>query len=129
MSVFKTAIACALSGALIVSEMGAAAAAPLPTNVATMKSTIATSGPTQVHWYGGWGWGTGAGLLAGAIIGGAIANSTYGYYGGPYAYGYPYPYYGYYYPRTSYYGYGPYYGYPPHAYYYRPYHVYRYHYW
>ncbi len=40
-----------------------------------------------------WGWGVGAGLVAGAIVGGAIANSNPYYYGyGPY-YSAPYPYY------------------------------------
>ncbi len=45
----------------------------------------------NVRWRGR-GWGIGAGLLGGAIIGGAIANS---YYGGPYGpyYGGPGPYY------------------------------------
>ncbi len=126
MSIFKTAVACTLSGALIASLIGPAAAGPMPTNVAAMKSMV-TDGPTQVHWRGG-GWGIGAGLLAGALIGGAIASSTYGYYGAPYYYGSPYPYYGYGYypPRVVYYG-GPYYGGSYYGYY-RPYRVYRYRY-
>jgi hypothetical protein len=83
----------------------------------------------------GWWLGVGAGLLAGALIGGAIATSTYPYYGAygaPYYYGNSYPQYGYYYPRTAYYGYGPYYGYRPYyrSYgYYRPYRVHHYHRW
>ncbi len=127
MSIVKTAIAGTLSAALVASQISPAAAGPMPTNVATMKSMV-TDGPTQVHWRGG-GWGIGAGFLAGALIGGAIASSTYGYYGAPYYYGYgypypyPYPYYGGYAPGVVYYGgYAPYYG----AYgYYRPHRVYR----
>src|SRR5579871_4907154 len=64
MSIFKAAIASTLSLALLASQLSPAAAAPLPTNVATMKS-IAANGPVQVHWHGGWGWGVGAGFLAG----------------------------------------------------------------
>ena len=55
-----------------------------------------------------WGWGVGAGVVAGAIVGSAIARSSY-YYGGYPSYGY-----GYGYPAYSY-GYAP-YGYAP-AYY------------
>ena len=82
-------------------------AAPLPTNLASMKSMVA-DGPIEVRWRGGgWGYrgygGWGAGALAGAVIGGAIASSAYGYYGGG-------PYQGGYYPAYSYYpaygGYG-----------------------
>jgi hypothetical protein len=110
-----------LGAALIAGQMGMAAAAPLPTHVAAMKSAAA-GGPIQVQWYGGWGWGAGA--IAGAIIGGAIASSAFGYYGPPaYYYGYPQPYYGgYYYPRAAYYA--PDYGYPYYGYYARPYAVY-----
>jgi hypothetical protein len=136
MTILKTAIACTLSGFLVASQLSPAAAGPMPTNIATMKSMVA-DGPIQVHWRGGWGggWGVGAGLLAGALIGGAIATSTYPYYGAygaPYYYGNSYPQYGYYYPRTAYYGYGPYYGYRPYyrSYgYYRPYRVHHYHRW
>ncbi|MFX8938125.1 hypothetical protein ABTN00_20975, partial [Acinetobacter baumannii] len=72
-----------------------AVAAPLPTNLATMKAAVA-SDVTPVHWRGGGvGWGLG-GFAAGAIIGSAIAGAPYGYYGGPYygGYGYPGPAYG-----------------------------------
>jgi len=55
-----------------------------------------------------WGWGVGAGVVAGAIVGSAIARNSY-YYGGYPSYGY-----GYGYPAYSY-GYAP-YGYAP-AYY------------
>jgi len=93
--------------------IGAAQAAPMPTNVAAMKG--AADNPTvQVRWGGGWrgggwgyrgwrgyggwggyrgwgyrGWGAAA---AGAIVGGAIASSAYyggyPYYGAGYGYGY-----------------------------------------
>jgi hypothetical protein len=116
MSILKSTVVHALAASLIAGQIGAAAAAPLPTNIATMKSMVADS-PLPVYWRGGWGWGwgLGAGALAGLIIGGAIASSTYGYYG-PYGYGYNG-----YYPR-AYYGYGPYsgyarpYGYPSYGY-------------
>ncbi len=44
------------------------------------------------HGGGGWGWGVGAGILGGAVLGAAIANSN-NYGPGPY-YGGPGPYYG-----------------------------------
>src|SRR5215471_12460466 len=45
---------------------------------------------------GGWGWGgVGVGLAAGALIGGAIAASSYAYGYPAYGYGYGYPAYGY----------------------------------
>jgi hypothetical protein len=118
----------AFAAALVAGQLTAATAAPLPTNISAMKSAV--EGPTQVYWRGGWGWGGwgwGAGAIAGALIGGAIATSAYGYYGAPaYYYGTPYPYgyNGYYAP---YYGnYAP-YGYPAPAYgyYARPYRAYR----
>lgn len=147
MMFWKTAMACSLAGAVMAGQIEQAAAAPLPTNVATMKAAVGDD-VTQVHWRGrGFGWG-GGGLLAGAIIGGAIASSApYGYYGGgPYyggygygpGYGYAPAYYGYgpsygyggYYARPRYYGYRayrPYYG--PRYGYYRPYRVYHRGYW
>ena len=123
MKIWTTAIACSLAGAVMVGQIGQTAAAPLPTNVATMKAAVGDD-VTQVHWRGrGFGWGIG-GLAAGAIIGSAIASSgPYGYYGGgPYygGYGYPGPGYGYGY-APAYYGYGPAYAYPR---YYRPYRPY-----
>jgi len=79
-----------------------ATAAPLPTNVAAMKTALDTP-VLQVRygrWYGGrgwgyrgyrgWGWGAAA-AAAGAVVGGAIARSAY--YGDAYPYygsGYPY---------------------------------------
>jgi hypothetical protein len=67
------------------------------------------------HGGGGWGWGgVGLGLAAGALIGGAIAASSYGYgypaYGSAYGYGYP-AYSGYSYPAYGY-GYDTGYSYP-----------------
>jgi hypothetical protein len=134
MTIWKTAIACTLAGAVMAGQIGPAAAAPLPTNVATMKAAVGDD-IAQVHWRGGgWGWGLG-GFAAGAIIGSAIAGAPYGYYGGPY-YGYGYPAYGYGY-APAYYGYAPAYAYPRYyrpyrpyySYgYYRPYRVYRRHY-
>ncbi|MCK1387687.1 hypothetical protein [Bradyrhizobium sp. 21] len=122
MSIWKMTIACSLAGAVMAGQVEQAAAAPLPTNVATMKAA-AGDDVTQVYWRGrGFGWGLG-GLAAGAIIGGAIASSApygYGYGGGPYygvGYGYPGPGYGYGY-APAYYGYGPSYGYG--GYYARP---------
>jgi hypothetical protein len=41
MNFWKTAIACTLSGALTASQVGAVTAAPMPTNVAAMKSVVA----------------------------------------------------------------------------------------
>jgi hypothetical protein len=77
---------------------------------ALMTATVPSlTSPAQAAWWGwrggGWGWGgLGAGLAAGALIGGAIAASNYGY-------GYPaYSYGGYGYPA---YGYGTGYGYAP----------------
>jgi hypothetical protein len=128
MSIVKAAITSMLSAALVASQVSLASAAPLPTNVASMKS-IAANARTQVYWrggWGGWGWGPGAGFVAGAIIGGAIASGGYGYYGAPYYDVYPtYPYYGYYAPRAVYYGYGSYYGHGSYGYY-GPYGVYGY---
>ena len=122
MSIWKTAIACSLAGAVVAGQVQQAAAAPMPTNVATMKA-MAGDDTVQVHWRGGWGWGVGA-LAAGAIIGGAIASSgPYGYYGGGPYYGSPYGYgYGYGY-APAYYGYAPGYAYSYRRYY-RPYRSY-----
>lgn len=70
MSIWKTAIACSLAGAVMAGQIEQAAAAPMPTNVATMKAAVGDD-TTQVHWRGrGFGWGFG-GLAAGAIIGSA----------------------------------------------------------
>ena len=82
MHTFRLAFVCAFAGAVMACNVASLHAAPLPTNVATMKSTVADSS-IQVRWGGwrgaGWGYrgfgGWGAGALAGAIIGGAIASS------------------------------------------------------
>ena len=122
MNIWKTAIACSLTAAVVAGQVGQATAAPLPTNVATMKAA-AGDDVKQVYWRG-WGWGFG-GLAAGAIIGSAIASAPYGYYGGGPYYGGGYgPGYGY---APAYYGYGPAYAYPRYYGYrrvYRPYYGY-----
>ncbi|MGX9431800.1 MULTISPECIES: hypothetical protein [Bradyrhizobium] len=118
MRTLRTALIGGFTGALMAGNVATLHAAPLPTNVASMKSMVADSS-IQIRWggwrgggwgyrgVGGWGprgWGWGAGALVGALIGGAIASSAYGYYGGPYYGGYyPGPYYGGYYPAYSYY--------------------------
>ena len=75
MRVWKTAVAGSLAAAVMAGGIQQVAAAPLPTNVATMKAAVGDD-VTQVHWRGrGFGWGLG-GLAAGAIIAGAIASSA-----------------------------------------------------
>jgi hypothetical protein len=110
---FKLTFVCTFVGALMACNIASLHAAPLPTNVAAMKSMVADSS-IKVRWGGlrggGWGYrgiGWGAGALAGAVIGGAIASSVYGapYYGGYYPAGYSY--------HPAYIGYSPYYGYGP----------------
>ena len=57
--------------------------------VAVAALAVSTASPAQAWWRGGWGPGIGLGLLGGAIVGGAIANSYYpygGYYGPGYGY-------------------------------------------
>ena len=71
MSIWKMAIACSVTAAVMAGEIGQVSAAPMPTNVATMKAATGDD-VTQVHWRGG-GWGLGlGGFAAGAIIGSAI---------------------------------------------------------
>jgi hypothetical protein len=117
MRTLRMALVGGFAGALMAGNVAMLHAAPLLTNVACMKSMVADNS-IQIRWggwrgggwgyrgFGGWGprgWGRGAGALAGALIGGAIASSAYGYYGGPYDGGYsPGPYYGGYYPAYSY---------------------------
>jgi hypothetical protein len=107
MRISNTMLATVFLGLLTSGSLISAQAAPLPTNVATMKS-MSSSDSVQVRWggwrgggwrggwgYRGWGyggWGLGA-AAAGAIVGGAIASGAY--YGGyPYGYYGGYPYYG-----------------------------------
>ncbi|GKQ55107.1 hypothetical protein [Bradyrhizobium sp. Ce-3] len=88
--------------------IGAGQAAPLPTNIATMKAAV-DNNAVQVRWggwgggwrggwgyrgwrggYGGWGYRGWGAAAAGAIVGGAIASSAYAgypYYGAGYGYG------------------------------------------
>jgi hypothetical protein len=119
MSTLKTTLALLVAGMMMAGTSGSAQAAPLPTNVAAMKSMIGTD-TVQVRW-GGWGggWRGGgfgyrggwahAGLgyrgfgyrglgyrpygwgaaAAGALIGGALVGGAY--YGSSYG---SYPYYG-----------------------------------
>src|SRR3954452_16226920 len=73
MTIWKTAIACSLAGAVMAGQVERAAAGPMPTNVATMKAAVGDD-VTQVYWRGrGFGWGIG-GLAAGAVIGGGLAS-------------------------------------------------------
>ncbi len=97
MRISNTMLTTVFLGLLTSGTLTSAQAAPLPTNIATMKS-MSSSDAVQVRW-GGWrgggwrggGWGLGA-AAAGAVVGGAIASGAY--YGGyPYGYG-GYPYYG-----------------------------------
>ena len=69
--------------------------------VAVAALAVSTASPAQAWWRGGWGPGIGLGLLGGASVGGAIANSYYG------PYGYYGPGYGYYGPGYAGGAYGP----------------------
>src|SRR5262249_1646204 len=72
----------------VYSFAGVASAAPMTGALALKNAAPANVESVQFR---GWGWGAGAGFVAGAIIGGAIANSYY-YGPGPY-YAAPGPYY------------------------------------
>jgi hypothetical protein len=116
MQTFRLAFVCAFAGALMACNVASLHAAPMPTNVAAMKSMVADSS-IKARWGGwrggGWGYrgfGWGEGALAGAVIGGAIASSAYGYYGAPYYSGY-YP--AGYSDYPAYVGYSPHYDYGP----------------
>ena len=54
MHILRTAVACTFAGALMAPNVASLHAAPLPTNVAAMKSMVADSS-IQVRW--GWGFG------------------------------------------------------------------------
>jgi hypothetical protein len=77
----------------IASFASVAPALPVADALAIRNAVPATVEPVQ--WRRGWG-GVGAGLIAGAIIGGALASPYYGY--GPYPYYYAPP------PPPVYYG-------------------------
>jgi hypothetical protein len=92
------------------------AASAAPVYGATAMKAAVPANVESVRWGGwggrgwgwggrGWGWGIGGGLLAGALIGGALASPYYGYGYPYYGYGYGYPYYGGYGYRYPYYGY------------------------
>nr|WP_080672198.1 hypothetical protein [Bradyrhizobium japonicum] len=108
-------LALSLTGLIAISPAGNIQAAPLTALLAAANSaeqrSVVRDDLTRVHWRGGWG--IGAGLVAGALIGSAIATPHY-YAGYRPLYGYRYPYgYGGYYPAYSYtpywggYGWGP----------------------
>ena len=86
------AFLCAVS---VASMSSVATAMPIADALAIKNAAPATV--ESVQWRRGWG-GVGAGLVAGAIIGGALAAPYYGGYG----YGYPAPYYAP--PPPAYYG-------------------------
>jgi hypothetical protein len=81
--VLALTLLCAVS---VPSLASVASALPLA-NGAAIRTAVPAAAET-VQWRG-WGWGLGAGIVAGAIVGSAIASGPYGY--GPY-YG-PGPYY------------------------------------
>ena len=111
------ALAAVLGGTTAIAGAGSASAAPVLTSTAALKRAQ-PSDVQNVRW--GWGGAFFGGLVAGGLIGAAIARPYYGYgygygyygypsyaYGGyPYGYGYSYPYYsyGYGYPYGGYYG-------------------------
>jgi hypothetical protein len=124
MRVAKSGLVAVFAGLAMGCGLTAVQAAPLPTNVAAMKSMAAddTAGALGLaRWLGlscyrGWGYRPWGALAAGAVVGGAIASSAY--YGG-------YPYYGGYGGYGGYYGGGSYngcypyatgYGYPAYSY-------------
>jgi hypothetical protein len=56
MHTLKVTLVCAFAGALMACNVASLHAAPLPTNVAAMKSMVADSS-IQVRWgWGYWGW-------------------------------------------------------------------------
>jgi hypothetical protein len=124
MNLLNRTLAVALIAGGASSLSGSADAVPLGASLSLRDAS--TPALQTVQWRG-WGWGGfGVGLATGAIIGGAIAASTYP----AYSYGYGYPGYGYgyvagygyapvyrYAPTSPAYGYG--YGYAP-SYYYAP---------
>src|ERR1051326_8266926 len=104
------ALAIGFAGTTAITVVCSASAAPVLTNTAALKQAL----PSDVQGVR-WGWGGGAffgGLLAGGLIGAALAQPYYYGYGYP-AYGYGYGYAPYYYPYAySYPAYSYSYGYP-----------------
>src|SRR5262249_41097260 len=95
------ALACALGVTTPIAAAGSASAAPVLTSTAAVRQAL----PSDVQDVR-WGWRGGAffgGLVAGGLIGAAIARPYYGGYG--YGYGYGYPAYGYGYGYPYAYGY------------------------
>lgn len=94
----KRGIAIGLAGAMTLSAMAPGFAAPVMTNTSVLKNASAAhSDVIDVRSRGGRvAAGVGIGLVAGALVGAAVANSRNGYYyGDPYyarGYGYNYGY-------------------------------------
>ena len=85
MRALRIAFVGGFAGGLMASNVATLQAAPLPTNVASMKLMVADSS-IQVRWSGGrgyrgfrgWGYrGWGAGALACALVGGAISRAAH----------------------------------------------------
>jgi len=94
--IFRTAFACEFAGALMVCNVASLHAAPLPTNVAAMKSMVANSS-IQVRW--GWGyWGFGGWRHRGWLARSWERNQE----PAAFAFGYYRPYYGYHWRRWRY---------------------------
>ena len=105
MRTLKLVAALSVAGAFSLASFVPVQAAPIAPLSAAAKPSAQDRAAIQVRW-AGWGWGVGAGLLAGALVGAAIASPfSYGgyapYYGYGYAYyGYPYGYSAAYYPYS-----------------------------
>jgi hypothetical protein len=122
MNVYRTLAAALIAGS-VSSLAGSAQAVPLSASLSLRDAS--TSEVQPVQWRRGWG-GIGFGLVAGAIVGAALAAPYYRYGYGGYGYGYPAyaygGYYGGYYPSYRY-AYSPYYSYayaPAYSYAYAP---------
>jgi hypothetical protein len=96
LSLLRILAVSALVTAATASVIAPVSAAPISQPLAITRGLPnITSNPTQpVFWRGGWGWGApvAGGLIAGAIVGGALAAPYYygpGYYPGPAYYGAP----------------------------------------
>ena len=93
----QRAIVAVLAGAMTLGAVAPGWSAPVMTNTAVLKSAHAqNSDLVDVRHRGRVAAGVGLGLVAGALIGGAVANANRGYYyGDPYyarGYGYNYGY-------------------------------------